>query len=85
MLYQTLSLRVLNSWKGPHQIGETVNLTVSVVEFCGGLGCVMPFKVGDITLVLSPTRTSFFDPGCWTHDGMVINGVLSLPAMVRPE
>jgi hypothetical protein len=49
---QNLTFRVLHQWKGPYQVGETVSLTIPVTKFCAGLGCVFPFKIGDVTLLL---------------------------------
>jgi hypothetical protein len=82
---QILSFRVLHPWKGPYHAGETVSLTVTVVNFCEGLGCVFPFKIGDVTLVLSPSSAPDRLEGCWVHEGVVFQNVLSVPARLMPH
>ena len=78
---QKITLRVLHQWKGPYSTGDTVRFTVTVVQACGGKGCVFPFKIGDATLVLlSPISVPGSFDGCWIHEGVVINRVLWIPA-----
>lgn len=80
---QKVTFRVLNAWKGPYRVGETVSLTVSVTSVCGGFGCVFPFKVGDVTLVLSPSPQSGWPEGfgCWVYQGVVVKSVLWVPSL----
>jgi hypothetical protein len=84
---QRITFRVLNSWKGPYQVGGTVRLTVSVTSICAGMGCVSPFKIGDVTLVLSPFPQSELPDlpdgfGCWTtYEGIEIKRVLWVPLL----
>jgi hypothetical protein len=84
---QEITFRVLNSWKGPHQVGAAVRLTVSVTSICGGVGCVSPFNTGDVTLVLSPFPQSELPElsegfGCWaTYDGIEVKRVLWVPLL----
>jgi hypothetical protein len=82
---QKLTFRLLNSWKGPFQVGETVSLTVPVTEFCGGTGCVFPFKIGDVTLLLSPSSYPNFLQGCWVYEGVAIQSLLLVPAALLPD
>jgi hypothetical protein len=84
---QTLTLRVLHRWKGRYQVGETATVTVTVVIACAGNGCVFPFKIGDVTLLLasSSPSPSYFPPSlpeglaCWVYQGVLINSITSLP------
>ena len=82
---QRLTYKVLDSWKGPIQVGTLFHVTVHVTSVCAGLGCVFPFKVGDLTLVLSPPSIPFSAPaffeGCWIHQGVVVSSVLMLSSM----
>jgi hypothetical protein len=82
---QRLTYEVLESWKGPVQVGSSFHVTVQVTSACAGLGCVFPFKVGDVTLVLSPPSRPFSAPaffeGCWIHQGVVVSSVLMLSSM----
>ena len=81
---QKITLRVLNSWKGPYQVGGTVHIAVSVTSICGGVGCVSPFKVGDTTVLLSPFPPSELPEGfgCWTrYEGVEIQRVLWVPML----
>ena len=57
---QQITFRVLNSWKGRYHAEETVSLTVGVVNACAGAGCIFPFNMGDVILVLSPYAQSYF-------------------------
>lgn len=82
---QKVTFRLLNSWKGPFQVGETVSLTVPVTEFCGGKGCIFPFKIGDVTLLLSPFSYQDFLEGCWVYEGVAIQSVLLVPAALMPD
>ena len=82
---QKVTFRLLNSWKGPFQIGETVSLTVPVTDFCGGKGCIFPFKIGDVTLLLSPSCYQDFIEGCWVYKGVAIQSVLLVPAALMPD
>ncbi len=59
---QRLSFQVLNSWKGPYQEQTVVTTIVAVTRVCGGLGCVFPFKIGDIALVLTPASAPYSAP-----------------------
>jgi hypothetical protein len=83
---QQIKFRLLNAWKGPFQVGESVSLTLPVTEFCGGLGCVFPFKVGDVTL-LSTSSSAYYDDlsGCWAYQGIAIQRVLVVPAALMPR
>ena len=84
---QTLTFRVLHRWKGRYQVGETVTVPITVVIACGGSGCVFPFKIGDITLLLaSPSPSTSYFPSslpdglaCWVSDGVLINSITSVP------
>jgi hypothetical protein len=82
---QKVTFRVLNAWKGPYQVGETVGVTVSVTSVCGGLGCVFPFKIGDVTLVISPSSQSSLPEGfgCWVYEGVVVKTVLWVPSLFQ--
>jgi hypothetical protein len=82
---QKLTFRILNSWKGPYQVGETLSLTVPVTDACAGVNCVLRFKIGDVTLLLSPTSAPSSLPGCWVHEGVVIQSVLSVPGVLMPR
>jgi hypothetical protein len=82
---QVLTFQVLNSWKGSHQAGATVHLTVRVTESCAGKACVFPFKIGDTALVLSPaswpySAPAFFD-GCWVHQGVDGRSILIMTSI----
>ena len=78
---QKVTFRILHAWKGPHQAGEIVSLTLRVITLCGGYGCVFPFKAGHVTLVLSSSSQSNFPEvfGCWLHDGVEIRNILWAP------
>jgi hypothetical protein len=84
---QEVTFRVLKSWKGPYPVGTAVRLTVSVTSFCAGVGCVSPYKIGDVTLVLSPFPQSELPElsegfGCWaTYDGVDVRRVLWVPLL----
>jgi hypothetical protein len=81
---QEIIFRVLHSWKGPYQVGAAVRLTVSVTSICAGVGCVSPFKMGDVSLVLSPLPQSELPDGfgCWiTYDGIEVKRVLWVPLL----
>lgn len=84
---QAITFRVLNSWKGSYKVGAAVHLTVSVTNLCAGVGCVSPFNIGDVTLVLSPFPQSELPElsegfGCWaTYDGIEVKRVLSVPLL----
>jgi hypothetical protein len=84
---QKITFRLLNSWKGPYQVGGAVRLIVSVTSICAGVGCVSPFKIGDVTLVLSPFPQSELPElpaefGCWTiYVGVEVKRVLWVPLL----
>jgi hypothetical protein len=82
---QKLTFRVLHSWKGPYHAGETVSLTLRVVNVCAGVNCVSPFKIGDVTLLFSSSAASGSLEGCWVHEGVVIQSVLSVPNVLMPR
>jgi hypothetical protein len=82
---QKITLRVLNPWKGQYRVGDDVSLTVPVYDACAGKGCVFPFKIGDVTLLLSPSSTPSFFEWCWIHEGVVLKSVLSVPAVPMPH
>jgi hypothetical protein len=68
---QKITFRVLKSLKGQYQVGDVVTLTVPVTTVCAGLGCVFPFKIGDVTFVLAPSSgPSFIEGGCWYMRGL---------------
>ena len=83
---QNLTFRVLHRWKGRYQVGETATVTVTVVIACGGIGCIFPFKIGDVTLLLasSSPSPSYFPPSspgglsCWVYQGVLINSITSV-------
>jgi hypothetical protein len=84
---QKITFRVVNSWKGPYPVGTAVRLTVSVTSFCAGVGCVSPYKIGDVTLVLSPFPQSELPElsvgsRCWTtYAGVEVKRVLWVPSL----
>jgi hypothetical protein len=83
---QKIAFRVLQAWKGPFHVGESVNLTLPVTDFCGGLGCVFPFKVGEVTLLSTSSFSYHLDqPGCWVYEGIAIQRVLLVPAALMPN
>ena len=82
---QKIIFRVLNSWKGPFQSGESFSIVLPVTEVCAGLGCVFPFKVGDVTVLLSPSAHNEDLTGCWVYQGVVIQRTLSVPAALMPS
>jgi hypothetical protein len=85
---QKVTFRVLSAWKGSYRTGALVHLVLEVTTVCAGLGCVFPFKVGDVDLVLSPATAPFSAPmyadGCWMHNGVTITRVLIVPWMEGP-
>jgi hypothetical protein len=78
---QKVTFRVLHTWKGPHHAGETISLTLHVVNLCAGFGCVFPFKPRDVTLVLFSVSASNLPEGagCWRHDGLEFHDILWAP------
>jgi hypothetical protein len=83
---QKIAFRLLKSWKGPFQEGESVSLILPVTEVCAGFGCVFPFKVGDVALLLTTSSSYHEDlPGCWVYEGIAIHRVLSVPAAEMPN
>jgi hypothetical protein len=82
---QRLTFQVLNSWKGQYEMNAVVHVAVRVTEVCGGKGCVFPFKVGDVALVLSPASPPYTAPmfaeGCWILQGVAGKGLLILPSI----
>ncbi len=72
---------------GAFRAGESIRLTLPVTEVCGGLGlAVFPFKVGDVTLLLTSSFSHHLDqPGCWVYDGIAIQRVLLVPAALMPN
>jgi hypothetical protein len=83
---QEVSFRVVRAWKGAFQAGASVRLTLPVTEACGGLGCVFPFKVGDVALLLISSFSYHLDEtGCWVYEGIAIQRVLLVPAALMPN
>jgi hypothetical protein len=83
---QKISFRVVRAWKGPFQVGESISLTLPVTEACAGLGCVFPFKVGEVTLLFASSSSYHLDqPGCWVYEGIAVQRVLSVPAALMPN
>jgi hypothetical protein len=83
---QKIAFRVLQSWKGSFQVGESISLILPVTEVCAGFGCVFPFKVGEVTLLLTSSSSYHLDqPGCWVYEGIAIQRVLSVPAALMPN
>jgi hypothetical protein len=82
---QEITFHVLKTVKGPYQVGDGVTLTVRVTTVCAGLGCVFPFKIGDVTFVLAPSSAPSFIQGCWIYEGVVMQSILSVPAVLIPQ
>ena len=82
---QKITFRVLHSWKGSIQPDALVHATVHVTTVCGGYACVLPFKVDNTVLVISPATppspAPMFIVGCWVHEGIAGNSILILPSI----
>jgi hypothetical protein len=82
---QTLRFRVLSTWKGNFRPGDLVSTVVQVTEVCGARGCILPFKTGDVTIVISPPRTvadHFNGGGESCGGGTLPKGILSVLALM---
>jgi hypothetical protein len=82
---QEINFHVLKTLKGPYQVGDGVTLTVRVTTVCADLGCVFPFKIGDVTFVLAPSSAPSFIQGCWIYEGAVMQSIFSVPAVLIPQ
>jgi hypothetical protein len=82
---QEITFHVLKTVKGPYQVGDRVTLNVRVTTVCAGLGCVFPFKIGDVTFVPAPSSAPSFIQGCWIYVGAVMQSILSVPAVLIPQ
>lgn len=82
---QKIIFRVLKSWRGSFQAGESFSLILPVTDVCGGLGCVFAFNVGEVTLLLSPSSHNEDLTGCWVYEGLTIQRTLSVRAAVMPN
>jgi hypothetical protein len=84
--HQTLSFKVLKSLKGPYAPGVVVSTEVPVTDVCAGIGCIFPFRVGRVTLVLSPSEKNltFFEQGCASFQNYVfVNSYLEVEGFAR--